>query len=112
MKLLIDQNLSHRLEMLISQGDVKAIHVKTLHLMNEHDHALFMYARENSFEAIVTQDEDFYHLSLQYGIPPKIIWFRIGNCRTSYLSEVWQRNLIRIQTFLQDPEWDTLELYG
>jgi predicted nuclease of predicted toxin-antitoxin system len=46
-----------------------------------------MAAREEKYDAIITLDEDFNKLLLQYGTPPKIIWIKTGNCSTAKLTE-------------------------
>lgn len=32
---------------------------------------------------LVTKDEDFHHLSVVRGPPPKVVWIRLGNCATA-----------------------------
>jgi predicted nuclease of predicted toxin-antitoxin system len=31
----------------------------------------------------VSKDSDFYERSVRVGAPPKVIWLRLGNCRTA-----------------------------
>ena len=40
------------------------------------------YAQQEGF-TIVTKDSDFSDICLLCGFPPKIIWIRRGNCKTS-----------------------------
>jgi len=49
------------------------------------DAEIWEFARINNY-IIVTFDADFYDLSIFTGIPPKIIWLRIGNTSTLNLS--------------------------
>lgn len=111
MKILIDQNISFRLLPLIDSVFTEATHVKHLNLINADDFSIFVYARRNGFQAVLTQDEDFFNLLLEHGRPPKIIWLRVGNSSTAYLASALLRHTEVIQGFLDDPEQDCLEIY-
>ncbi|REA57865.1 hypothetical protein DSL64_22325 [Dyadobacter luteus] len=87
MRLLIDQNISHRVLPII-QDHFKGIqHVSQLGLLNTNDHEIFMFARNNEFDAIITLDDDFVRLLNLFSSPPKIIWLRTGNCAT----KIWRK---------------------
>jgi predicted nuclease of predicted toxin-antitoxin system len=83
MKLLIDQNISHRLKAKIVSAFPDAFHVKDLGLTDFPDYDIFKTARREYFDAVLTLDEDFHNLVLEHGTPPKIIWLRLGNCSTT-----------------------------
>jgi predicted nuclease of predicted toxin-antitoxin system len=70
-----------------------------------------MYARQNNIDAIFTLDEDFYNILLEHGVPPKIIWLRIGNCSTSILANVINKNAETIHIFANDSSLDILEIF-
>ena len=112
MKVLIDQNISFRLLSHIAGIFSEVIHIKSLGLTDANDYQIFMVARQQGFVAVLTQDEDFYNLLLEHGVPPKIIWLRTGNCSTAFLAEVILRNAALIKNFLEDDIQDCLELYG
>ncbi len=112
MKILVDQNISFRLVQRITGIFPQVEHVKWLGLTDVDDYRIFMWARQQGFVAVFTQDEDFYNLLLEHGIPPKIIWLRTGNCSTDFLAGVVLRNATLIQTFLDDDVQDCLEIYG
>lgn len=112
MKILIDQNISFRLVQRIASIFPQVAHVKSLGLTDANDYQIFMWARQQGFTAIFTQDEDFYSLLLEHGVPPKIIWLRTGNCSTTFLAEIILRNVVLIQAFLEDDVQDCLEIYG
>lgn len=112
MKILIDQNISHRLVAQILNFFPEIEHVKTLNLINAKDTEIFTFARQNNFSAILTLDEDFYKILFQFGQPPKIIWLRIGNVSTKNLSEIMIKNAHNIQQFLADTQHDCLEIYA
>lgn len=112
MKILIDQNISFRIIQHISGTFTQAEHVKSLNLTNAPDYQIFMWARLQGFLAVLTQDEDFYNLLLEHGIPPKVIWLRLGNCSTNFIAEVVLRNASLIQAFIEDDAQDCLEVYA
>ncbi|MFN3595261.1 MAG: DUF5615 family PIN-like protein [Thiobacillaceae bacterium] len=37
---------------------------------------------------LVTKDSDFEELSLLRGVPPMVVWLRLGNCTTGRIEEV------------------------
>lgn len=75
MKLLFDQNISHRLISLIKDILPDAIQVRQIGLENSSDKQIWEYAKEHLY-TIVTFDGDFYDFSLVWGHPPKIVWIR------------------------------------
>lgn len=88
MKILVDQNISHRLPGKMRTFPAEFRHIKDEGLMDANDHAIFVYARVNKFDAVMTLDDDFVKLLNAYSSPPKIIWIRTGNCSTNYLSSL------------------------
>jgi len=40
--------------------------------------------------------------SLLFGFPPKVIWVRLGNCKTSDVEELVRREIEIIKRFLED----------
>lgn len=109
MKLLFDQNLSPRL--LTSLGDVyqDSSHVRLTGLRDADDDAVWNYARENGF-VIVSKDSDFRQRSFLYGFPPKVIWVRLGNCRTSEIEKLLRQRRTEMVEFCQDPTHSFLAL--
>jgi predicted nuclease of predicted toxin-antitoxin system len=81
-KLLFDQNLSPRLVRALVELFPGSTHVHSLALDQTPDALLWDFARDNGF-LIVTKDVDFSDRSALLGHPPKVIWFRLGNCTTS-----------------------------
>jgi len=107
MKLLFDQNISFRLLKQIADAYPEAIQVKEVGLENSSDFEIWEFARKNNFN-IVTFDSDFYDLSVIKGIPPKIIWLRIGNTSTINIAKVLIENLELIREFIQSPDYKEL----
>jgi len=46
------------------------------------------------------------------GFPPKLLWLRIGNCRTSDIEELIRANYRFIQQLIEDEERGILSLFG
>ena len=82
MKLLFDHNLSHKLVGRLADVFPGSEHVRNLDLHRADDAEVWEYARTNEL-AIVSKDEDFHQMSFVHGPPPKVVWARLGNCRTS-----------------------------
>ena len=101
MKLLFDQNISHRILHFLPDLFKGSSSVKKEGLINATDAEIWKYAKARNF-IIVTQDADFNDLSLLYGFPPKVIWLRLGNLRTSQIVEILERNFVDIQEFLSN----------
>ncbi len=78
MKLLFDQNLSHRLVKLLDDLFPGSQHVRALGLAEADDLAIWEYAVAHDF-IIVTQDSDYSDWNKLRGAPPKIVWLRCGN---------------------------------
>ena len=112
MKILVDQNISFRLLPRIRPAFPDAFHVRDLGLTDFNDFHIFRYARDKSFDAILTLDEDFYNIQLEHGVPPKVIWLRTGNCPTATLAAVMLRNAELIQNFMLDVHHDCLEIFN
>jgi len=111
MKVLIDQNISQRiLPMLAPQFDILD-HVRQLGLTDAEDYDIFMFARANGYEAVITADDDFVKLINQFSEPPKIIWIRTGNCSTKVLSELLWDKVQTIREFIQSKDFDIYEVF-
>ena len=110
MKLLFDQNLSHRLvaDLLALYPD--SSHVRLAGLERATDADVWSYARNQGF-TIVTKDADFYERSLLQGHPPKVIWIRRGNCSTSLIADILRGSHVTIEAFAQDEALAALLLY-
>jgi predicted nuclease of predicted toxin-antitoxin system len=72
MKLLFDNNLSHKLVQRLSDIFPGSSHVMREQLDESNDQEIWLFARKNGF-TIVTKDSDFNELRLLQGFPPKVI---------------------------------------
>jgi predicted nuclease of predicted toxin-antitoxin system len=86
MRLLLDQNISHRVVKLIQEHFPNSSSVKNEFLTNANDGIVWDYAKKHGF-AVVTFDEDFFNIQLSRGLPPKIIWFKTGNISNQQVAE-------------------------
>lgn len=78
MKLLFDQNLSHRLVGLLENLFPNSIHVRQIGLHEADDLTIWNHAKEHDL-VIVTQDSDYADWNKIRGVPPPIVWLRCGN---------------------------------
>ncbi len=104
MKLLFDQNISHRIIQKIQEAFPEAKQIRELGLENLSDIEIWDYAKLNGF-TIVTYDADFFELSNLFGIPPKIIWLRIGNKKTSEIAGLIIKRREIILDFLSNTQF-------
>lgn len=84
-------------------------HVERLGLLGAHDRRVWNTARDSGF-VLVTKDADFQRFSVMLGLPPKVIWLRLGNGPTAEIARVLLENLETIRTFCADPELAFLAL--
>jgi predicted nuclease of predicted toxin-antitoxin system len=102
MKLLFDENLSHRLVGQLAAEFPGSAHVRDAGLTAAADAAVWAYAAANGF-VIVSKDTDFQQRALLHGHPPKVIWVRLGNCSTAAVAALLRLRLADIQAFEADP---------
>lgn len=101
MKLLFDQNLSHKLVRQLADLFPESVHVREVGLKEAGDPVVWEYARNNGL-MIVSKDSDFHQRSFLYGYPPKVVWVRLGNCSTADVERVLRTNFETIQDFYED----------
>ena len=66
-------------------------HVYKLGLDRSPDVQVWDYAKKENF-LIVTKDADFSDLCLLLGFPPKVVWIRRRNCKTSEIELILRRH--------------------
>ena len=102
MRLLFDQNLSHRLIGLLAAEYPGSIHVRDVGLSAADDQAVWNYAAQNGL-MIISKDSDFQQRALLYGHPPKVIWVRLGNCTTAAVAGLLRMRHGDVLAFEADP---------
>lgn len=108
--ILIDQNISRKVLPTITNYFPNSNHVVLCGLENKLDVAIFQYAKENGFSAILTNDHDFLTISLRFSTPPKILLLRKGNLTNMQVTQLIGNNYEAIVLFLNDPSLDILEI--
>ena len=114
MRLLFDQNISHRILDLIVNDFPESAHIKDFGLHDKGDKEIWNYAKENNF-TLVTFDSDFNDFSTLFGSPPKIIWLRLRNSSTSNVANVLLNKADAIKSFINSYNTEAnsvLEIYN
>ena len=109
MKLLFDNNLSHKLVARIHDLFPDSSHVMTEGLDEHKDSDIWKFAKENDF-TIITKDSDFNELLLVNGFPPQVIWIRTGNCKIADIEKIIRCNAIILTNFHSSQESGILEI--
>src|SRR5690606_36001630 len=109
MKLLFDQNISHRILSLLPENYAESTSVKKEGLINVNDKKIWEFAKKQNF-TIVTQDSDFNDLNALFGFPPKIIWIRTGNLSTKSLSDLLINYEAEIRDFITNDKFGCFEI--
>jgi predicted nuclease of predicted toxin-antitoxin system len=100
-KLLIDENLSHKLVRALEDLYPDSEHVRDMGLKAADDHLIWEQAKNKDL-IIVSKDSDFYQRSLLFGHPPKVIWIRRGNCSTSDVETIMRIHFQDVKYFYED----------
>ncbi len=110
MKLLFDQNLSPRLINRLSDLYPDSNHVYPLGIDRVPDKEVWEYGRREGF-LIVTKDADFSDLCMMLGFPPKVVWIRRGNCKTSDIEMLLRHHYSDIEALDKDIVVGVLTLF-
>ena len=103
MKLLVDNQLPVTLaHYFISLGH-ECQHVGALHLDTASDAEIWQYACHQG-SVVVSKDEDFLYLASRAESTARLLWVRLGNCRTGALIEAFERSWPRIEQALLSGE--------
>ncbi len=109
MKLLLDQNLSRKIVSQIEELYPDSCHIASVLTETTSDQDIWLHAQKHGF-AIVTKDDDFEQRSILLGHPPKIIWIRLGNCKTGDVVALLINSIGIIRSFGSDEEKSILPL--
>ena len=101
MKLLFDENLSHKLVRLLADLFPDSILVREVGLKAADDPIVWEYAKNNDL-MIVSKDSDMHQRSFVFGYPPKVVWVRLGNCSTSDVETLLRSQFAAIKAFYED----------
>ena len=84
MKFLVDNQLPMSLCRFIASQGCDCQHVLDLGMESAPDIAIWQHAMDADY-VIVSKDEDFFHLAGLSGALGRLVWVRLGNCRTPFL---------------------------
>lgn len=101
MKLLFDENLSHKLARRLADVFPDSVQVRDVGLKASDDPEVWEFAKESDY-VIVSKDIDMHDRSFIFGYPPKVIWVRLGNCSTNDVENLLRREFAIIEKFYQD----------
>jgi predicted nuclease of predicted toxin-antitoxin system len=73
------------------------------------DREIWEYARREGY-LIVTKDADFSDLCMLLGFPPKVIWIRRKNCKTSGIEIILRQHRVDIKALDEDDTLGVLTL--
>ena len=110
MRLLFDQNLSHRLLTALKELFPGSLHVRLLGMAEADDLTIWNYAKEHDL-VIVTQDSDYSDWNKLKGAPPKIIWLRCGNASVDFIHGKIRNAAERIYLLESDPDVEVVEIW-
>ena len=110
MRLLFDQNLSHRLLSALNDLFPESLHVRMLGLAEADDLTIWNYAIDHDL-IIVTQDSDYSDWNKLRGAPPRILWLRCGNASVDQIHTKLRNAANRIKALDSDPEIEVVEVW-
>jgi predicted nuclease of predicted toxin-antitoxin system len=110
MKLLIDENLSHLLVVMLADVYPDATHVRLVGLESAADPVVWEYAKASGY-TIVSRDRDMQHRSFLYGFPPKVVWLCVSNSSTARIEALLRSRQQVIAAFVADPVESLLVLH-
>ena len=109
MKLLFDQNLSHRLVNRLQDLYPGSDHSRLALSHSAKDEEIWQHAGDNDF-VIVSKDINFAELSREQGQPPKVIRLAMGNCTVEQVETLLRQHENHIRTFYHSDAEALMEL--
>ena len=110
MRLLFDQDLSHRLISALEDLFPNSVHVRLLGLAEADDLAIWHHAIEHDL-VIVTQDSDYSEWNKLRGAPPKIVWLRCGNTSVDQMNAKLRKAADQILEMERDSDIEVVEVW-
>ena len=99
MNFLVDNQLPLALAHHLQTRGLDCQHVLEIGLAEASDVEISRYA-EAQARVIISKDEDFLHLASRPDAKFRIVWVRLGNCRTSTLISAFEKSLPTLQACL------------
>jgi predicted nuclease of predicted toxin-antitoxin system len=92
---LVDHQLPPALARFLESHGHTAQHVRELGLKQADDVLIWRHAAVHDM-AVISKDQDFYFLATSPGATGKLVWVKMGNCRTPVLFETFKLRLPQI----------------
>lgn len=105
MKLLLDENTSHRILKLIEDDFPCSIHVNFAEVPLRTDQTIWQYAKANGF-TILTFDSDFVQIAALRGTPPRVLLLHLRNPTYQETANALIQRKAVIEDFITDPSPD------
>jgi len=99
-KFLVDNQLPTALARFLASRGVDCHHVLDIELGAATDAAIWEYASRNDC-VVISKDEDFLYMANIPSAKARLIWVRIGNCRTQTLLTAMERLWPKIEAGLE-----------
>ena len=103
MKFLVDNQLPVALARYLTSRGYECEHVEDAHLDRASDAEIWQYASQRGC-VVVSKDEDFLYLAGRAETAARLVWVRLGNCRTGALLEAFERLWPRVEQALMGGE--------
>lgn len=100
MKFIVDNQLPVSLAEYLRKRGFDCQHVLEAGLGDVLDSEICQYA-EVQERIIISKDEDFFYLAKQRAAKIRVIWVRLGNCRTSALLAAFERSWPTVESSLK-----------
>ncbi|MBV6404709.1 MAG: DUF5615 family PIN-like protein [Flavobacteriales bacterium] len=102
MKLLLDENISYRVQRSVQEVFPGTCHVSAIQGLKG-DKAIWEHARAHDL-VLVTFDHDFVQLAALYGFPPKVLLLTLRNPRYAAIASLLIMKQQQILDFVQETE--------
>ncbi|HUR26984.1 MAG TPA: DUF5615 family PIN-like protein [Planctomycetota bacterium] len=103
----MDEHLSPKLVRRLADIFPQSAHVQSLGLRGGKDRSLWEFARKEGL-VVLTRDNDFEHLAMNLGGPPKVIIIRSKDGRTDVIEALLRKRVAAIQRFEASTEANLL----
>lgn len=101
MRLLFDQNLSHKLVERLADVFPESLHVRDIGMKSASDPMIAEFARAQSL-TIVSKDADFLALRFVLGEHVRMVWVRLGNGSTDQVEQALRQRRASIEALADD----------
>ena len=99
MRILVDNQLPVALAQYFTSIGHECEHVGAVSLDAASDTEIWEYASQAG-SVVVSKGEDFLYLANRHETPARLVWVRLGNCRTRALLEAFDRLWPRVEEAL------------